>query len=142
VWDVKTGEQLWQFGYKVTSVSWKNDGTRLASSSWDRMVKIWNAEMGEELPQLTGETVVCFDGKGKTVASCSRDGTSDSGTQHGGRGGIDGGSDHGLGGPRAQQRGVIAGSIQYCRALGQRAGVAKLVRAAGGACSLIQMATA
>ena len=62
----------------VVSVCFSSDGKQIASGSWDRTVKIWNASSGELQSTLTGHTdrvtqVEFIDAD--TVVSSSRDGT-------------------------------------------------------------------
>jgi WD40 repeat protein/tRNA A-37 threonylcarbamoyl transferase component Bud32 len=64
----------------VTSVAASGDGQRLASSSEDGAVKLWDAARAEEplatLPGHAGEvTAVAFSGDGQRLASASRDQT-------------------------------------------------------------------
>lgn len=63
----------------VTSVAFSPDGTRAASGSMDRMVRLWNVASGEEIFTLEGHTggvtSVVFSTDGRKVASGSSDGT-------------------------------------------------------------------
>ena len=40
----------------MTGVAWHPDGTRIATTSWDRTCIIWNPNTGEKLTTLTGHT--------------------------------------------------------------------------------------
>ena len=83
IWDGTTGEQIGSplNGHRsaVTSVSWSHDGTRLASGSWDKTVRIWNPSTGEELCQLTDHcdwvNSVAWAPDGRRLASGSNDKT-------------------------------------------------------------------
>ena len=63
---------------RVVSVCFSSDGKQIASGSWDKTVKIWNASSGELQSTLTGHTdcvtqVEFIDAD--TVVSSSDDGT-------------------------------------------------------------------
>lgn len=63
----------------VTCVAFSPDGTRVASGSGDKEIKIWNAATGEELASLKGHTggvaAVAFSPEGSNLASGSQDKT-------------------------------------------------------------------
>ena len=56
----------------VLSVAWSPDGTKLASGSRDKTVRIWEAATGKQLWQLRGHTdvvrSVCFSSDGKELS--------------------------------------------------------------------------
>ena len=63
----------------VTSVVFSPDGRRLATASWDKTAKIWDAETGKELMTLSGHTnavnSVVFSPDGRRLATASTDKT-------------------------------------------------------------------
>jgi WD40 repeat protein len=63
----------------VWSVAFSPDGSRLASGSWDKTIKIWDLARGNEPRTLDGHTdhvfVVAFNPDGGRLASASRDQT-------------------------------------------------------------------
>ena len=64
IWDAATGRNLLEINCRtnsqilkrftsgVLSVSWSSDGKRIASSSWDNTVRIWDAATGKNLLEL------------------------------------------------------------------------------------------
>src|SRR5262249_4957612 len=89
VWNVDNGQEVLTFrGHQhdadgditlgncaVRDVAFSPDGTRLASASRDRTVKIWRADTGKEILPLLGHqdtvTSVAFSPDGKRLASAS-----------------------------------------------------------------------
>ena len=63
----------------VRSVSFSGDGSRIASGSDDRTVRVWDAQSGQTLLVLKGHTEevwsVSFSGDGSHIASGSDDRT-------------------------------------------------------------------
>jgi len=63
----------------VYSVSYSPDGKTLASGSYDKTVKLWDAATGKELATLKGHSgpvqSVAFSPDGKTLATASDDKT-------------------------------------------------------------------
>ena len=85
LWAVATGSQigtLTHSGY-VTSVVFSRDGTRLASGSWDQVIKVWDIESRREVskwevPRTSGTRYflsVDFSPDGRRLASGFQDGT-------------------------------------------------------------------
>jgi WD40 repeat protein len=64
---------------EVLSVAFRPDGRTVASTSWDRTIKLWNVTTGAERETLEGHAysveAVAFSPDGKTLASGSRDKT-------------------------------------------------------------------
>jgi hypothetical protein len=64
---------------RVMCMAFSPDGSRIASASDDRSVKVWDAAMGEEVLTLKGHTSmvwgVAFSPDGTRIASASLDGT-------------------------------------------------------------------
>jgi WD40 repeat protein/serine/threonine protein kinase len=65
--------------HNVVAVAWRPDSRRLASASWDRTAKIWDASSGRELFTLRGHeatlTDVAFSLDGRRLATASWDET-------------------------------------------------------------------
>jgi WD40 repeat protein len=81
VTDAVTGRKYALVGHTnmVTCVVFSPDGSRIATTSWDRTIKLWDAATGRELLTLRGHTggVVCvaFSPDGLRLASGSNDKT-------------------------------------------------------------------
>jgi WD40 repeat protein len=81
VHDASTGQLLLNLQghmYRATSVAWSPDSRRLASSSTDRTVKVWETGTGQEVLTLRHKDLVgrvVFDPRGRRLASSSEDGT-------------------------------------------------------------------
>jgi WD40 repeat protein/serine/threonine protein kinase len=81
VWDEATNQKraIKAHGADVWSVAFSPDGTRLASASIDRSIKLWDVATGDEVLSLRGHTGgvlgVAFSPDGNLLASAGRDGT-------------------------------------------------------------------
>ncbi|KAF8833686.1 kinase-like protein [Paxillus ammoniavirescens] len=79
-WNSETGKSIGQpwIGHtnSVHSLSLSPDGTKLASTSWDRTIRYWNACTGEPIEQPLqhwgGQYAVAFSPSGEFVASGGR----------------------------------------------------------------------
>lgn len=63
----------------VAQVAWSPDGTRLATGSHDKTIRLWDAATGKELATLSGHighvSDVAWSPDGKRLASTGDDGT-------------------------------------------------------------------
>jgi len=63
----------------ISSIQYSIDGSKIASGSNDKSVRIWDANTGKELLKMTGHedfiNSISFSPVGRRVASCSRDGS-------------------------------------------------------------------
>ena len=63
----------------IQAIAFSPDGTRIATASWDRTARIWDAKSGQELLVLRGHsgevTGVAFTAHGTNVATSSTDRT-------------------------------------------------------------------
>lgn len=81
VWDLQTGKSTQPVkGLKasVGQVVFSPDGKRLATAGSDKMVRVWDIEMGKELlalPCPDRVTVVAFSSRGQSLAAGIRDGS-------------------------------------------------------------------
>ncbi len=82
VWDAQSGGELLNLrGHTdlVYGIQWSPDGRRIASSSFDRSIKIWDAGTGHEVLTLHGHDdrvwSVAWSPDGRRLASASDDGT-------------------------------------------------------------------
>jgi WD40 repeat protein/serine/threonine protein kinase len=82
VFDLTTGQRVFTLrGHtsNVTSVAFSPDGRRIATSSFDRTVKLWETESGQEVFTLRGHTSgvlgVAFSPDGRRLATGSIDST-------------------------------------------------------------------
>jgi WD40 repeat protein len=82
VFDLTTGQRVFTLrGHtsNVTSVAFSLDGRRIATSSFDRTVKLWETESGQEVFTLRGHTSgvlgVAFSPDGRRLATGSIDST-------------------------------------------------------------------
>jgi WD40 repeat protein/serine/threonine protein kinase/Flp pilus assembly protein TadD len=78
VWDLATRQVQFEqtgFGELATGIAFHPNGKVLASSGYDRMVRLWNLETGQELRTLSGHNGpvrrVVFSPDGQRIASCS-----------------------------------------------------------------------
>ena len=76
---VGSDDTLYGHTHTVRSVSFSPDGTRIASGSFDRTIRLWDASTGEELHTLKGHTSsvrsVSFSPDGTRIASGGEDKT-------------------------------------------------------------------
>ena len=80
VWETANGRQLPVHlqGHqdRLVSVDFSPDGTRMVTSSFDKTVRVWDADSGEEIHNLRSHTnpvnAVAFDPTGTLIASASQ----------------------------------------------------------------------
>jgi WD40 repeat protein len=81
LWDVATGQEVFQFGSKLmTSVMFSPDGKYILSGNVvDKTAQLWDAVTGREVRQFIGDTdgvwTAVFSPDGKYIATASADGT-------------------------------------------------------------------
>ncbi len=83
VWDLRTGDLIRRFdkGHNdlLYDADLSPDGTILATAGYDRVIRFWNLESGEEVLQIDGHYGAVFDltfhPSGKLIASASADQT-------------------------------------------------------------------
>jgi sugar lactone lactonase YvrE len=81
LWDLASGAYRECTGHSsgVTSLAFSPDGNFFISGSWNKTIKIWDAETGQEVKTLTGHTgnvhSVSYSPDGRQIVSCSNDKT-------------------------------------------------------------------
>ena len=78
VWDAETGKEMFTLkGHVAGDIAFSPDGQRLVSASLgeSEMVKVWNAQNGEELLSLDGRGPVTFSPDGHRLYGRAADGT-------------------------------------------------------------------
>lgn len=82
MWGSRSGKKLRALkgnAHSINSVSWSEDGSVIATASWDKKVRIWDAKTCELIKQFTGnsDSVACvkFSINGSRLASASHDRT-------------------------------------------------------------------
>ena len=82
MWDVSIGRAVQRFAahtFGVSSVVFSPDGTRLASASWDKTIRLWDVSTGRTIQRFEGHTAgvnfVVFSPDGTRLASASDDET-------------------------------------------------------------------
>lgn len=87
IWSVESGRTItslhgdhdWGRSFSILCVAFSPDGSRIATGSFDKNVRIWNARTGREIRAIEGHSNnvlgVAFSPDSKRLASASTDGT-------------------------------------------------------------------
>ncbi|MGO9115106.1 MAG: WD40 repeat domain-containing serine/threonine protein kinase [Thermoguttaceae bacterium] len=81
LWDIATGREKMAFSRQgaVASARFSPDGKRVVTSSWDKAVRVWNAETGRPERKLQGHTSsvndAAFSPDGNSIVTASNDKT-------------------------------------------------------------------